>query len=122
MAAVDASIYRTTVTTTEIENESTGSHQMEKCQREMQGVQLNECRRYLEQSQRGILMMSTNPMRQVPEQCCSEMREVTEESADQMHGGEYEREEMREMMQKAKQLPSMCGMGPQYCDIPGYGY
>ncbi|OVA10921.1 Bifunctional inhibitor/plant lipid transfer protein/seed storage helical domain [Macleaya cordata] len=126
LAVAEASIYRTTITTTEIENDST---QSEKCRREMQGMQMNECERYLEQSRRGLIMI--NPTRQVPEECCREMREVSEECRceavkQMMHhmqqGGEYKGQEMREMMQTAKQLPSMCGMRPQHCEIPGGGY
>ncbi|KAI3837756.1 hypothetical protein MKW92_019975 [Papaver armeniacum] len=125
LAAVEASIYRTTVTTTEIEDD-TENQQSQRCQRQMRGMRMNMCQQYLRQStQRGddIIMEESNPTRQGLQDCCREMRGVSEECRceairqmmQQMHGQAYQ----GQMMQKARQLPSMCGMGPQYCDIRG---
>ncbi|KAI3875787.1 hypothetical protein MKX03_023710 [Papaver bracteatum] len=125
VAAVEASIYRTTVTTTEIED-SAENQQSQRCQRQMRGMRMNMCQQYLRQSsQRGddIMMEESNPTRQGLQDCCREMRGVSEECrceairqmVQQMQGQAYQ----GQMMQKARQLPSMCGMRPQYCDIHG---
>ncbi|KAI3962279.1 hypothetical protein MKW92_017818 [Papaver armeniacum] len=124
VAAVEASIYRTTVTT-EIED-SMENQQSQRCQRQMRGMRMNMCQQYLRQSsQRGddIMEEESNPTRQGLQDCCREMRGVSEECRceairqmmQQMHGQAYQ----GQMMQKASQLPSMCGMRPQYCDIRG---
>ncbi|RZC66557.1 hypothetical protein C5167_010257 [Papaver somniferum] len=124
IAAVEASIYRTTVTT-EIED-TTENQQSQRCQRQMRGMRMNMCQQYLRQSsQRGdnIMEEESNPTRQGLQDCCREMRGVSEECrceavrqmVQQMQGQAYQ----GQMMQKARQLPSMCGMRPQYCDIRG---
>ncbi|RZC45008.1 hypothetical protein C5167_037947 [Papaver somniferum] len=125
VAAVEASIYRTIVTTTEIED-SAENQQSQRCQRQMRGMRMNMCQQYLRQSsQRGddIMMEESNPTGQGLQDCCRELRGVSEECrceairqmAQQMQGQAYQ----GQMMQKARQLPSMCGMRPQYCDIRG---
>ncbi|KAI3855380.1 hypothetical protein MKX03_025338 [Papaver bracteatum] len=127
VAAAEASIYRTTVTT-EIE-ESMENQQSQRCQRQMRGMRMNMCQQYLRQSssQRGDDIVEeeeeSNPTRQGLQECCREMRGVSEECrceavrqmVQQMQGQAYQ----GQMMQKARQLPSMCGMRPQYCDIRG---
>ncbi|KAI3960674.1 hypothetical protein MKX01_003848 [Papaver californicum] len=124
IAAVEASIYRTTVTTTEIED-TTENQQSQRCERQMRGMRMNMCQQYLRQSsQRGddIIMMESNPTGQLQD-CCREMRGVSEECrceairqmVQQMQGQAYQ----GQMTQKARQLPSMCGMRPQYCDVRG---
>ncbi|RZC66558.1 hypothetical protein C5167_010256 [Papaver somniferum] len=124
VAAVEASIYRTTVTT-EIED-SMENQQSQRCQRQMRGMRMNRCQQYLRSSsQRGydIMEEESNPTRQGLQECCREMRGVSEECrceavrqmVQQMQGQAYQ----GQMMQKARQLPSMCGMRPQYCDIRG---
>ncbi|RZC66626.1 hypothetical protein C5167_010308 [Papaver somniferum] len=126
IAAVEASIYRTTVTTTEIEDDM-DNQQSHRCQRQMRGMRMNMCQQYLRQSsQRGddiMIEQEGNPTRQGLQDCCREMRGVSEECrceavrqmVQQMQGQAYQ----GQMMQKARQLPSMCGMRPQYCDIRG---
>ncbi|KAI3904820.1 hypothetical protein MKW92_041047 [Papaver armeniacum] len=114
-------------TTTEVET----GRPSERCQREMQGMHMNRCQQYLQQSTQGLLMVTTNPSGQMKQQCCREMRDVSENCRceavnmmmhDMMRRGEYQGQEMREMMQTATQLPSMCNMRPQYCEIRGTGY
>ncbi|XP_026409851.1 2S sulfur-rich seed storage protein 1-like [Papaver somniferum] len=71
-------------------------------------------------------METTNPTRQMKQQCCREMRDVTESCRceavnmmmqDMMQREEYQGQDMQEMMRTAKRLPSMCNMKPQYCEI-----
>ncbi|KAI3920558.1 hypothetical protein MKW92_016014 [Papaver armeniacum] len=115
LAAVEASIYRTTVTTTEIEDD-TENQQSQRCQ----AANARNAHEYVGDD---IIMEESNPTRQGLQDCCREMRGVSEECRceairqmmQQMHGQAYQ----GQMMQKARQLPSMCGMGPQYCDIRG---
>ncbi|MCL7032778.1 hypothetical protein MKW94_018681 [Papaver nudicaule] len=124
VAAVEASIYRTTVTT-EIDDAVDDNQQYsQRCQRQMRGMHMDRCRQYLRQpsSQRWDDIES-NPTGQTPQECCRELRGVSEECrceavrqmVQQMQGQAYQ----GQMMQKARQLPSMCGMRPQYCDIRG---
>ncbi|KAI3907914.1 hypothetical protein MKW92_024237 [Papaver armeniacum] len=80
----------------------------------MRGMRMNMCQQYLRQSsQRGddIVEEESNPTRQGLQDCCRD----EEQMMQQMHGQAYQ----GQMMQKASQLPSMCGMRPQYCDIRG---
>ncbi|KAI3861545.1 hypothetical protein MKW98_000497 [Papaver atlanticum] len=75
VAAVEASIYRTTVTT-EIED-NMENQQSQRCQRQMRGMRMNMCQQYLRQSsQRGddIMEEESNPTRQGLQDCCREMR------------------------------------------------
>ncbi|KAI3989120.1 hypothetical protein MKX01_033156 [Papaver californicum] len=112
IAAVEASIYRTTVTTNEIED-ATENQQSQRCQRQMRGMRMNMCQQYLRQSsQRGddIMMEESNPTRQGLQEC-----EAIRQMVQQIQGQAYQ----GQMMQKARQLPSMCGMRPQYYDIHG---
>ncbi|KAI3920600.1 hypothetical protein MKW98_020501 [Papaver atlanticum] len=105
--------------------------QSERCQREMQGMRMNMCQKYLQQSTQGLMMVTSNPTRQMKQQCCREMGEVSENCRckavnmmmhDMMQKGEYQGQDMQEMMRTARQLPAMCNMRPQYCEIHGIGY
>ncbi|KAI3981109.1 hypothetical protein MKX01_032249 [Papaver californicum] len=107
------------------------SQQSERCQREMQGMRMNMCQQYLQQSTQGLMMVTSNPTGQMKQQCCKEMGEVSENCRceavnmmmqDMMQRGEIQGQEMQEMMRTARQLPSMCNMKPQYCEIHGTGY
>ncbi|KAI3931124.1 hypothetical protein MKX01_029314 [Papaver californicum] len=97
-----------------------------RCQRQMRGMLMNMCRQNLRQSsQRGddIIMMESNPTGEMMQDCCRETRGVSEECrceairqmVQQMQGQAY----LGDMMQKARQLPSMCGMRPHYGDFRG---
>ncbi|MCL7030583.1 hypothetical protein MKW94_011658 [Papaver nudicaule] len=106
--------------------ENQTGQQSRRCQREMQGMRMNMCQQYLQQSAHGRGMETANPTGQMRRQCCREMGEVSENCRcqaidmmmqDMMQRGEYQGQEMREMMQTARQLPSMCNMRPQYCEI-----
>ncbi|KAI3853403.1 hypothetical protein MKW92_017410 [Papaver armeniacum] len=81
----------------------------------MRGMRMNMCQQYLRQSsQRGddIMMIESNPTRQgLQDHLCEAVRQM----AQQMQGQAYQ----GQMMQKARQLPFMCRMRPQYCDIHG---
>ncbi|MCL7042758.1 hypothetical protein MKW94_002330 [Papaver nudicaule] len=124
VAVVEASIYRTIVTTTEIDDVVDDNQQYsQRCQRQMRGMRMNMCRQYLRQPSQRWDDFESNPTGQAPQECCRELRGVSEECrceavrqmVQQMQGQAYQ----GQMMQKARQLPSMCGMRPQYCDIRG---
>ncbi|MCL7036131.1 hypothetical protein MKW94_016791 [Papaver nudicaule] len=124
VAVVEASIYRTTVTTTEIDDVADDNQQYsQRCQRQMRGMRMDRCRQYLRQPSQRWDDIESNPTGQTPQECCRELRGVSEECrceavrqmVQQMQGQAYQ----GQMMQKARQLPSMCGMRPQYCDIRG---
>ncbi|MCL7024189.1 hypothetical protein MKW94_015104 [Papaver nudicaule] len=124
VAAVEASIYRTIVTTTKIDDAAADNQQYsQRCQRQMRGMRMDRCRQYLRQPSQQWDDIESNPTGQAPQECCRELRGVSEECrceavrqmVQQIQGQAYQ----GQMMQKARQLPSMCGMRPQYCDIRG---
>ncbi|XP_077252714.1 2S seed storage albumin protein-like [Tasmannia lanceolata] len=126
VALAESSIYRTTITTSEItdENES----QSERCRREVSMEQMRECRQYLQSGRRQVLRGGVINQ-QVPQMCCERLRQVREdcrcEAVKQMaeeQMGELRGEEMQEMIRRAENLPDMCGMRPQHCDIRGRAY
>lgn len=97
----------------------------------MQRMRMNMCQRYLQQSTQCIMMVTPNPTRQIKQQCCREMGKVSENCRceavsmmlhDMMQRGEYQSQDMQEMMRTTRKLPSMCNVGPQYCEIHRTGY
>lgn len=44
----------------------------------MQGMRMNMCQHYLQQSTKGLMMETSNPTRQMKQQCCRGMGEVSE--------------------------------------------
>ncbi|GFZ06544.1 hypothetical protein Acr_18g0007140 [Actinidia rufa] len=101
LAIGSVSAHRTTITTTVVEEENPGQQQ---------------CR---EQIQR------QNPQRQQHlRECCQQLRSIDEECrckgvrmAMRQQKGQWESEEMRQVMQKAQDLPSRCNLSPCRCEI-----
>ncbi|KAK1306012.1 hypothetical protein QJS10_CPA10g00653 [Acorus calamus] len=126
VAFAEGSMYRTTITTTEvIEDDNSVTQTSERCRREVQQHQHQMsmmCRSYIESGRGGTrLMLATN--QGVPRQCCETLRQMMEDVMSQRRrGGKYggqeeEEEEAQMMVGRAENLPSECGFGPRHCQI-----
>ncbi|XP_022942593.1 2S albumin [Cucurbita moschata] len=127
LLVADAYAYRTTITTVEVEENRRGGE--ERCRQMSAREELRSCEQYLRQQSREVLQMRgiENPWRREGrsfDECCRELRNVDEECRCDMLE-EIAREEQRQargqegrqMLQKARNLPSMCGIRPQRCDF-----
>ncbi|XP_011650534.1 2S albumin [Cucumis sativus] len=125
LALVIADAHRTTITTVEVDEENPG--RMERCRQMRAREEIGSCGQYLSQQSRYVLQMRgiDNQRRrggQLFDECCSELTNVEEECRCELLQ-EIAMEEQRrargqertQMLQTAKNLPSMCGMRPQQC-------
>ncbi|KAK9084889.1 hypothetical protein Sjap_025300 [Stephania japonica] len=128
VVAAEASIYRTVVTT----EVSQGGRMPEQCQQEMMQADMRHCEDYIRQaSQQYMLKSMVNQRQQVPQMCCSQLRQMRKEcrcpavmqAAMQAMGG-YGQEEryMEGAYRAASQMTGMCGVEPRHCDVPQEGY
>lgn len=101
------------------------THQSGKCRSQLSGVRMESCRRYL---QPHMLFLPRIDTRQLQQQCCQELQEVnpecmceairqTVQSLTGSEGGQQQQQLMQETIRKAQQLPMMCGMQSQSCQI-----
>lgn len=101
------------------------THQSGKCRRQLSGIRLESCRRYL---QPHMLLLPRIDTRQLQQQCCQELQKVnpecmceairqTVQSLTGSQGGQQQQQQMQETIRKAQQLPMMCGMRSQSCQI-----
>ncbi|KAL6976272.1 hypothetical protein U1Q18_025059 [Sarracenia purpurea var. burkii] len=136
-----AASLRTTITTTVVEEDNPRGSQ-DRCRQQMQRQQeLRHCQgrtegcgggpppeMYLSEGRRSEIVMTTgqNPQRQEHlQQCCQQLENMDEQCrceaikmmVRRQQQEEGEREEMREMMQEAEKLPSMCNLSPRRCQI-----
>lgn len=132
LAIGEASTYRTTITTTTIEEDNPSGRQTERCRQEVQTQQLTHCQMYLRSSQRSsyndmTLRMVVNPQQmQHLQECCEQLEKVDQQCRceaikeivrKQQQQGQVQGERMEQMVQKARELPRMCHMEPQECQI-----
>lgn len=132
LAMASASAHRTTITTTLVEDENLEQGgQSQRCQQRIQQQQqrLYHCQRYLAQrspfeldmypqqeQEREHLRECCQGLRNLDEQCrCEAVRQAVRQQ--QQQGGGQQGEEMQQMMEKARQLPRMCNLGPRECQI-----
>ncbi|KAJ9672041.1 hypothetical protein PVL29_025613 [Vitis rotundifolia] len=105
LAISNAAIYQTTIFTNEEESEYGQSQQGQRCRQQMQSQLFWQCEQYLRQQQQQqgqdelIFQGIRNQQRQLHRQ----------QQQRQLQG-----QQLREMMQRAKELPQMCGSG-QIC-------
>ncbi|XP_038904176.1 2S albumin-like [Benincasa hispida] len=123
VALLVADAHRTTITTVEVDEDNQG--RMERCRQMRAREEIGSCAQYLSQQSRYLQMRGIDNQRrregQAFEECCSELRNVDEECRCELLE-EIAREEQRrargqgtQMMQRARNLPSMCGIRPQQC-------
>ncbi|KAG5235657.1 2S albumin [Salix suchowensis] len=119
---VNASSYRTTITTVEFDDQSS-QRRSGSCQEQIQRVELGRCEQYVSQSRptfalRGIhgsrgdhqgrVQQCCEQIRQVDRQCqCDALRSMIEEQTRQQRP---EQEEMQEAMRRAAEIQRQCGM------------
>ncbi|KAL5724653.1 hypothetical protein ACHQM5_007883 [Ranunculus cassubicifolius] len=83
-------------------------HHTQKCQRRLGMRMMDSCLSYLQPQ----MLLTRMDMRPTQEQCCQELQDVNPECRC-----EAIEQTMQEVMRKAKQLPHMCGLQPESCDI-----
>ncbi|KAG7015508.1 hypothetical protein SDJN02_23144, partial [Cucurbita argyrosperma subsp. argyrosperma] len=120
----DAYAYRT-ITTVEVNKDN--ERRAERCSQMRADEEIGSCVQYLTQQSRDVLQMRgiENQRRregQVFDECCRELRNVDEqcrcELLEQIAMWETRKgrpQETRQMQQRARNLPSMCGLRPQQC-------
>ncbi|XP_059664174.1 2S seed storage albumin protein-like [Cornus florida] len=123
-----------TVTTTTIDEEENPRGQQschEQIQRQRQ--QLRHCAKYLSSQRRPYdeesLRMVTNQQQQQQQQlreCCNQLENMDEQCRceairqvlrQQQERGEFRGEEMQQVAQRARDLPSRCNLRPHQCQI-----
>ncbi|KAK3199506.1 hypothetical protein Dsin_022921 [Dipteronia sinensis] len=135
LLVANAYAYRTTITTVEIDEESSrwdrpGSQQQ--CSEEIEQRDLSDCEQYITQSSRGQgrAMMVTdgaNPQRQSQylQQCCNQIRQVDDKcqcsalkqivQEGQQNGRQGRGQEQKQMVDRAQTVVSQCKL-PQRCE------
>ncbi|KAL2557649.1 2S albumin [Forsythia ovata] len=128
-AVMAGSNYYATITTVERNDANPGLSQ--RCQQEIQKQQqLNSCQQYLRQSSkftegqggwREEFPRCCEQLEQIDEQCrCEGIKQVVQQ---QKQRRELQGREMREMLETAQSLPSLCRFNPpQRCEIPTLWY
>uniref|UniRef100_A0A7N0V9Y1 Bifunctional inhibitor/plant lipid transfer protein/seed storage helical domain-containing protein n=1 Tax=Kalanchoe fedtschenkoi TaxID=63787 RepID=A0A7N0V9Y1_KALFE len=139
LLVADASIVRTTITTTEIEEDNPrGSQSQQQCPEQIRGKQFNSCQRYLSQSSSTpydiLRVVDVNPSITL-QQCCEELknlqnpqcscealkkiiRQESQQQGSARYGGQQQ--EMRQMLQKARSIPQQCDLGIRSCHFQEY--
>ncbi|XP_059444571.1 2S seed storage albumin protein-like [Corylus avellana] len=123
-----AAAFRTTITTVDVDEDIVNQQgrRGESCREQAQRQQnLNQCQRYMrQQSQYGSYDGSNQHQQQELEQCCQQLRQMDERcrceglrQAVMQQQGEMRGEEMREVMETARDLPNQCRLSPQRCEI-----
>ncbi|XP_059664173.1 2S sulfur-rich seed storage protein 2-like [Cornus florida] len=126
-----STITTTTVTLDEEENPRGQQSCREQIQRQRE--QLRHCAQYLSSQRRPYdeepLRMVTNQQQQQQQelrQCCNQLENMDEQCRceairqvlrRQQERGELEGEEMQQVAQRARSLPSRCNLRPQQCQI-----
>ncbi|EEF39545.1 2S albumin precursor, putative [Ricinus communis] len=123
--------YRTTITTVEVDDTNT----QERCFRDLRGKEFRACQMYLSQSssrrstdgevlempgekdqqERHQLQECCNELKQVRDECQCEALQVAVEKQIESEQ-QMQREQYQEVMQKARSIPSSCGL-PEQCQI-----
>ncbi|KAK4393771.1 2S albumin [Sesamum angolense] len=116
-------------TTAEIVNP--GSWESQRCRQQIERQRLSSCREYLIDSSRSVRMEGGNQGRSWREEfprCCEALEQIEEQcrcqAVQQVVQQEGEREELqgrevREMLETAQSLPSLCRISPHYCQNMG---
>ncbi|KAF8016356.1 hypothetical protein BT93_H1765 [Corymbia citriodora subsp. variegata] len=115
--------YRTTITTVEFDEEEGFGGSTTGCQRRS-SQQLRQCKQFItqgrqEEGSQGPLHQCCQQLRQMDQRCrCGGLSQIVQEQHQQ---GQLQGQELREVIQKAQNLPNMCRLSPQRCEISIYG-
>ncbi|POO00443.1 HMW glutenin [Trema orientale] len=124
-----AAAFRTTITTIETSDNYGEGGSRQECRQQVQGRDLSHCRMFMmeETSRRGGGGRRDDELvnySQHLDQCCNQLRQINERCRCEglrmeieRQKGQIGREDMREMMRTAENIPSMCRMGPSSCEF-----
>ncbi|KAL1538970.1 2S albumin seed storage protein-like [Salvia divinorum] len=101
-----------------------------RCSREIDRQRLSSCRQYLKEGSRFDWTRegeSSRGWREAFPRCCDELERINQqcrcEAVKQVvrehQSAGVQGQQMREMLQTAQSLPSLCRISPQYCDNIG---
>ncbi|KAL5724147.1 hypothetical protein ACHQM5_007445 [Ranunculus cassubicifolius] len=120
LALAEASVFQTVITT---EVSEPNPHDARRCQSQLSRMRMESCLRYLQSHMIFIRM----DMSQMQQQCCQELQDVNlecrcealRETVERCSGspGAQHEGQMQEIIRKAEQIPSMCEIQPQHCEI-----
>ncbi|KAL4555238.1 hypothetical protein LXL04_037849 [Taraxacum kok-saghyz] len=121
----------TTIITTTIEDETPISRQQ--CSRQVQGQRLNQCQQYLQQDESWIDKIIPGQMQSGLQSCCQELQNVEEQcqcaavkeafrqaqrtQQQQQQQGSFGAQEIRQLKQKAQDLPNQCRLQTRQCQV-----
>ena len=107
------------------------------CCEQVQRQDLNQCVQYLKRASEGYLSLrrgcdEKEEQQQAALLCCEQLMQlddkcqcegVVEVFKEQMQQGQLQGQGMRERLQRVRELPEMCGLETQHCEIPsGCGF
>ncbi|XP_062081229.1 2S seed storage albumin protein-like [Humulus lupulus] len=112
--------FRTTITTVESTDDDNYSSSEQECRQQVQRQGLSHCRMFMREKMHGGRYDEIENYSQHFDQCCAQLRNVNERCRCPALEMEIEREQMGSqekqlMKESARDLPSMCKMGPQSC-------
>ncbi|XP_057770094.1 2S seed storage albumin protein-like [Salvia miltiorrhiza] len=101
-----------------------------RCRGEIERQRLSSCQQYLIDGSRfdSTPQEEGRGWREAFPRCCDELEQINQQcrceavkqvAMEQREAGALQGREMREMMQTAQRLPSLCRISPQYCDNIG---
>ncbi|XP_050217323.1 2S seed storage albumin protein-like [Mercurialis annua] len=134
ITATVSSAYRTTITTVEVD-ETNPRGQEQQCREQIQRQDLGVCGQYMMQSRGGsrgsreiiveLPEQEQQQGRRMLEQCCDKIKQMSDEcqcegiqavTRSLLERGEIRKEQYEGVMQKARDIPSSCGVRGR-CDI-----
>ncbi|GFQ06842.1 hypothetical protein PHJA_002828200 [Phtheirospermum japonicum] len=127
VAMATATSYTTTVTTTTFEDEANPGQQQQ-CQRQLKGRYFRSCQRYLSQKSGSYSddeEVIENPGQQQHhlEECCQQLKNVNEQCRCEAIKSAMKQMQQQmgqttpQVYERATEIPRMCHMRPQQCQI-----
>ncbi|XP_062080647.1 2S seed storage albumin protein-like [Humulus lupulus] len=127
--------HRTTITTVEIESENPEPYQ--RCEEQIRRQNLRQCQQYIREGrgQYGVLEFNneaenyiSSSQTQELQQCCNQLKRMDQQcqceamthimrQQRRQQGQQLSGERLQQMVQRAQNLPRVCGSGPQQCDV-----
>ncbi|KAI3416581.1 AAI domain-containing protein [Psidium guajava] len=124
--------YRTTITTVEFDDEANPGRRggSQQCRQRVSRQQLQQCEQYITQGRGYIVLPRHEGSQESPEQCCQQLKKLDPQCQceglkqivrERQQRGEHQGQELKEVVQRAQNLPKECGLRLQHCDIGSYG-
>ncbi|KAK4338383.1 hypothetical protein RND71_042870 [Anisodus tanguticus] len=107
--------------------EDTENPQSQRCQQQIQQAQrLRSCQKYLRQTTQ-FSEEEEDQVNRDQQQCCEQLRQIQESQCrceglrqvvqQEQQRGELQGRERQQMLRTAQNLPGLCGLSPQRCEI-----